>query len=181
MLTKTDLQQIQLLLTGTVSPIKKSLDRVEKRVEATEKGVKVLDKRMGTMEGKMGTMEGKMGTMEGKMGTMEGKMGTMEGKMGTMEDTVKGQNSRIDRISGVVGQLVEKVQDMDETLIGIKDKINLLPTKDEYFNSMDKLMKEVKDSRETQEISGNRLSNHSDQLENHEVRISKLEKVAIVS
>jgi len=167
MLTKTDLQQIQLLLTGTVSPIKKSLDRVEKRVEATEKGVKVLDKRMGTMEG--------------KMGTMEGKMGTMEGKMGTMEDTVKGQNSRIDRISGVVGQLVEKVQDMDETLIGIKDKINLLPTKDEYFNSMDKLMKEVKDSRETQEISGNRLSNHSDQLENHEVRISKLEKVAIVS
>jgi len=133
------------------------------------------------MEGKMGTMEGKMGTMEGKMGTMEGKMGTMEGKMGTMEDTVKGQNSRIDRISGVVGQLVEKVQDMDETLIGIKDKINLLPTKDEYFNSMDKLMKEVKDSRETQEISGNRLSNHSDQLENHEVRISKLEKVAIVS
>ena len=153
MLTKTDLQQIQLLLTGTVSPIKKSLDRVEKRVEATEKGVKVLDKRMGTMEG----------------------------KMGTMEDTVKGQNSRIDRISGVVGQLVEKVQDMDETLIGIKDKINLLPTKDEYFNSMDKLMKEVKDSRETQEISGNRLSNHSDQLENHEVRISKLEKVAIVS
>ena len=160
MLTKTDLQQIQLLLTGTVSPIKKSLDRVEKRVEATEKGVKVLDKRMGTMEG---------------------KMGTMEGKMGTMEDTVKGQNSRIDRISGVVGQLVEKVQDMDETLIGIKDKINLLPTKDEYFNSMDKLMKEVKDSRETQEISGNRLSNHSDQLENHEVRISKLEKVAIVS
>ena len=181
MLTKTDLQQIKLLLTGTVSPIKKSLDRVEKRVEATEKGVKVLDKRMGTMEGKMGTMEGKMGTMEGKMGTMEGKMGTMEGKMGTMEDTVKGQNSRIDRISGVVGQLVEKVQDMDETLIGIKDKINLLPTKDEYFNSMDKLMKEVKDSRETQEISGNRLSNHSDQLENHEVRISKLEKVAIVS
>jgi len=174
MLTKTDLQQIQLLLTGTVSPNKKSLDRVEKRVEATEKGVKVLDKRMGTMEGKMGTMEG-------KMGTMEGKMGTMEGKMGTMEDTVKGQNSRIDRISGVVGQLVEKVQDMDETLIGIKDKINLLPTKDEYFNSMDKLMKEVKDSRETQEISGNRLSNHSDQLENHEVRISKLEKVAIVS
>jgi len=174
MLTKTDLQQIKLLLAETVSPIKKSLDRVEKRVEATEKGVKVLDKRMGTMEGKMGTMEG-------KMGTMEGKMGTMEGKMGTMEDTVKGQNSRIDRISGVVGQLVEKVQDMDETLIGIKDKINLLPTKDEYFDSMDKLMKEVKDSRETQEISGNRLSNHSDQLENHEVRISKLEKVAIVS
>jgi len=167
MLTKTDLQQIQLLLTGTVSPIKKSLDRVEKRVEATEKGVKVLDKRMGTMEG--------------KMGTMEGKMGTMEGKMGTMEDTVKGQNSRIDRISGVVGQLVEKVQDMNETLIEIKGKINLLPTKDEYFDSMDKLMKEVKDSRETQEISGNRLSNHSDQLENHEVRISKLEKVAIVS
>ena len=160
MLTKTDLQQIQLLLTGTVSPIKKSLDRVEKRVEATEKGVKVLDKRMGTMEG---------------------KMGTMEGKMGTMEDTVKGQNSRIDRISGVVGQLVEKVQDMNETLIEIKGKINLLPTKDEYFDSMDKLMKEVKDSRETQEISGNRLSNHSDQLENHEVRISKLEKVAIVS
>ena len=160
MLTKTDLQQIKLLLAETVSPIKKSLDRVEKRVEATEKGVKVLDKRMGTMEG---------------------KMGTMEGKMGTMEDTVKGQNSRIDRISGVVGQLVEKVQDMNETLIEIKGKINLLPTKDEYFDSMDKLMKEVKDSRETQEISGNRLSNHSDQLENHEVRISKLEKVAIVS
>jgi len=47
----------------------------------------------------------------------------------------KGQNSRIDRISGVVGQLVEKVQDMNETLIEIKGKINLLPTKDEYFDS----------------------------------------------
>lgn len=56
----------------------------------------------------------------------------------------------------------------------LDEKIKFLPTKDEFFGRMDKAMKELKAIRETIESLTGRVSDHSDQLEDHETRITKL-------
>jgi chromosome segregation ATPase len=75
-------------------------------------------------------------------------------------------------------QALKGVDELKEKIEKIDNKINFLPTKEEYFGSMDKLMGEVKAIRESQETSGNQLADHSDKLENHEERIGKLETKA---
>lgn len=61
----------------------------------------------------------------------------------------------------------EKVE--DGTLVS-NEKLNHLPTKEEFYDQNDKLMKELKAIREEQPILSKQLSNHSD-------RIEKLEKI----
>ena len=73
-------------------------------------------------------------------------------------------------------QLHKEFEGIKEGIIEeIKNQIKYLPTKEEYFNSMDKLMKEVTASREAQEIICNKFSDHTDKLEDHEDRIGSLE------
>jgi hypothetical protein len=73
-------------------------------------------------------------------------------------------------------QLYKEFGEIKESIIEeIKDQIKYLPTREEYYNSMDKLMKEVMASRETQEIIGDKFSEQTDKLENHEERIENLE------
>lgn len=52
----------------------------------------------------------------------------------------------------------------------IEDKITLLPTKSEFFNSMSEVMGELKAIREEQTVQTGILSDHSD-------RIEKLEQI----
>lgn len=58
----------------------------------------------------------------------------------------------------------------------LEEKIKHLPTKDELYEKLDGLMGELKAMREATELITGRVSVHSDQLENHEGRISKLEQ-----
>ncbi len=57
----------------------------------------------------------------------------------------------------------------------LKQKINLLPSKDEFFTAMDKLIGELQTIRDESIILNGRTSEHTDMLENHEERITKLE------
>lgn len=50
----------------------------------------------------------------------------------------------------------------------LKIKVNHLPTKDEFYKMMDKIMGELKIIREEQVIMSHQLSNHSDRIENLE-------------
>ncbi len=59
----------------------------------------------------------------------------------------------------------------------VKEEIKHLPTKDEFYESMGKVMGELKAIREEQEVSTGKLSEHSDTLEDHETRLCKIEKV----
>lgn len=69
-------------------------------------------------------------------------------------------------------QLHKEFEEIKESIIEeVKDQIKHLPTKEEYFSSMDKLMKEVRASRETQEISGSQLSNHEERIGNLETKV----------
>jgi predicted nuclease with TOPRIM domain len=57
----------------------------------------------------------------------------------------------------------------------LDEKTKLLPTKDEFFNKMDIVIGELKTIREEHVLQGNTVSDHSDQLDNHEKRIEHLE------
>lgn len=73
-------------------------------------------------------------------------------------------------------------KDLDEieslTKKAIKEEIRLLPTKNEFFSGMDKLLGEVKAMREEQTLINSNLSDHDDTIKNYEERIIKLEQSA---
>ena len=58
----------------------------------------------------------------------------------------------------------------------IKEEIKHLPTKDDFYDRMDQLRGEIKAVREEQSIISGKFSEHTDQIENHDNRISKLEQ-----
>ena len=71
-------------------------------------------------------------------------------------------------------------KDLGEIKKLIEKKIRHLPTKDEFFAKMAEIMSELKAIREEQAIFTHRQSEHSDTLENHETRISKLETSSVI-
>ena len=68
-----------------------------------------------------------------------------------------------------------EIDGVKDEIKDVKDSLRLIPTKEEFFNSMDELMGEVKKVREEQEVIGGTLSEHSDRLGKIE------EKVGITS
>lgn len=78
--------------------------------------------------------------------------------------------------------LTQKDIDIIEEIIEEKleekltDKLKGLPSKEEFYDSMDNLMGELKAIREEHITMAHRQSEHSDQLEDHESRILRLEK-----
>ncbi len=63
----------------------------------------------------------------------------------------------------------------------LDEKTKLLPTKDQFFSKMDEVMGELKAIREEHAIAGNTISEHTDQLEDHDRRIAHLEKPLKIS
>ncbi len=63
----------------------------------------------------------------------------------------------------------------------IQESIKHLPTRDQFYTKMDEVMGELKAIREEQTLITGRVTQHSDDLEEHDVRISKLEKHAQVA
>jgi hypothetical protein len=57
----------------------------------------------------------------------------------------------------------------------LREQLNKFITKDDFFTKMDALLYEVKAMREEMAVIVYRQSEHSDQLEDHEVRLTKLE------
>jgi len=68
-------------------------------------------------------------------------------------------------------QVIKRIDEVDDKIQRVEKSIKLLPAKEEHFDSMDKLMGEIKKSREEQEIIGEQLSNHSDRLEKLEEKV----------
>lgn len=70
-------------------------------------------------------------------------------------------------------------QDIAEIEKLLKDaldkKIKLLPTKEEFFKKMDKLMGEVKAMRESQELHAGQHARLDDLLDSYQKRIKALE------
>lgn len=62
----------------------------------------------------------------------------------------------------------------------LNEKLKFLPTKDEFYEKMDEVMGKLKAIREEHEVLGGKSSEHSDQLEDHEKRILKLEKSPVL-
>lgn len=69
--------------------------------------------------------------------------------------------------------------DLDQIEKIVEEKVEIktsqLPTKDEFYGKMDEVMGELKAIREEQTVFSAKVSNHGDQLEDQEIRITKLE------
>ena len=68
-------------------------------------------------------------------------------------------------------QGLKEIDEVKDQIREVKDSINLIPTKEEHFNSMDELMGEVKKVREEQEVIGDTLFQHNNRLEKLETKI----------
>ncbi|PIQ70032.1 hypothetical protein COS55_03875 [Candidatus Shapirobacteria bacterium CG03_land_8_20_14_0_80_40_19] len=68
-------------------------------------------------------------------------------------------------------QVLKEIDEVKDQIREVKDSINLIPTKEEHFNSMDELMGEVKKVREEQEVIGDTLFQHNNRLEKLETKI----------
>jgi hypothetical protein len=56
------------------------------------------------------------------------------------------------------------------------EKLKFFPTKEEYFSKMDKIIGELKASREAFELHTGQHTRVDDELENHNKRIKKIEQ-----
>lgn len=63
-----------------------------------------------------------------------------------------------------IKSLMKETLSEDETLVR-KDDISHLPSKDEFYEQNDKLMKELKDSREEQTVLSAHSKRHTNQFE----------------
>jgi len=66
----------------------------------------------------------------------------------------------------------QKIEEKAETTLATKEDVGHLPTKEEFYDQSDKLMKELKATRE--EITT--LSGLQSQVHDHEERMGKVEK-----
>lgn len=56
------------------------------------------------------------------------------------------------------------------------EKLKYFPTKDEFFKRMDQIMGELQTIREEMTIGFAQIDRHAEEIEEHEVRLSKIEK-----
>lgn len=75
----------------------------------------------------------------------------------------------LDKVPGKLEQILEKLEKHDKGI----EKI------DHLSEVMDNIAGGIKDYREEQELNANKLSDHSDQLEDHDRRLKKLELPAL--
>lgn len=59
-----------------------------------------------------------------------------------------------------------------------EEKAKFLPSKDDFFTRMDQIMGELQAIREELVLLNGRTSEHTDTLEDHDLRIEKLEKAS---
>src|SRR3989344_2314524 len=72
---------------------------------------------------------------------------------------------------------IVKGQLIDLGLDEVPKKLKLLDNKlDRIYNSVDKLVGEVKGYREEQTVISGKISNHSEQLDNNDSRLKRVEK-----
>lgn len=77
-------------------------------------------------------------------------------------------NSDFKALSNLIDQ---RIEEKAETVLATKDDIKHLPTKDEFYERMDKVMGELKAMREEITI----LSGLNGKVNDHEERIEKIE------
>jgi hypothetical protein len=71
---------------------------------------------------------------------------------------------------------IKVIEEIVEDKIG--DKTKLLPTKEEFFSKMDEVMGELKATREAVDLHAGQHENIDDELDNHDKRLKKLEKLS---
>lgn len=74
-------------------------------------------------------------------------------------------------IEQLVDYLITRMRDIFVTKDDLKMEISHLPSKEEFFNSEAKLMKELKDMREEHTVQGEQVRRNTDRIENVEKKV----------
>jgi hypothetical protein len=80
-------------------------------------------------------------------------------------------NDDLRAIKDLIGVTVEEVIEKKELVT--KEDIGYLPTKDDFYGMMDKVMGELKAIREDQAVQSQHLSDHDDRIEKIESDVDK--------
>lgn len=91
--------------------------------------------------------------------------------LGPITEEMGGMKREIDGVKMEIGGVKREIDGVKDEIKDVRESIRLIPNKEEFFDSMDKLMGEVKKSREEQEVIGNTLSQHNDRLEKLEEKV----------
>ena len=143
MLTKDDLNKIQLLITDGLKPVTVDINGLKKDVN----GVKI------------------------DISEVKKDLNGVKEDIGAVKREVDGVKKDIKGVKIDMGVVKREVDGLKDEIVDVKESIALLPTKSEYFNSMDKLMGEIKKVREEQEVIGDTLLQHNDRLERVEEKV----------
>jgi len=85
------------------------------------------------------------------------------------------RKKKIDKNYSAIADLVEQtIRELAETLLVTKADLKYLPSKTEFYKSMDKVMSELQTMREESTVSTDmkrQLNNHEDRLETVEEKI----------
>lgn len=77
-------------------------------------------------------------------------------------------------LKNLTNYLIEAMKDIFPTKDELKEEVSHLPTKEEYYDSEAKLMKELRDLRDEVTTSTHRSSINSDRLDDHDKKLQIL-------
>ena len=84
---------------------------------------------------------------------------------------IEGLQREVDGVKKEIFGVKKEIDGVKDEIKDVKESIRLIPNKEEFFDSMDKLMGEVKKGREEQEAISEELSQHNDRLEKLEEKV----------
>lgn len=88
------------------------------------------------------------------------KIGSLDMKIDSVEQRLNNKIDDTEKIIRAGSQL-----DFEDFRQEINEKLNLLPTKEEFFSRMDKVMGELQTTRDEQILLSAKSSNHEDRIE----------------
>ncbi len=123
-----------------------------------------MDKRFTSLDKEVGSLNKKLSSLDKKVGSLDKRVASLEKKYDILADSLLATRIEIrTEFASLERRLEEK---FDKKLIDFSDKI---------LTAIDAVMGEIKTMREEHAAFAYRQSKHSDQLEDHETRVVKLE------
>ena len=130
------------------SIVKNKLSYLEKRVSDNEKKTTELSKRVATVESKTSSLESRMSNNEKRVTSVENRTSSLEKQVSSVEQKQKSTDSNIEKLWKDQKRQDEDIKTVKQVQLIQSEKLN---------------------------DAINKINNHSAKLDNHELRIQKLE------
>jgi len=128
--------------------IDRRFEKVDKRFETIDKQFEKVDKRFETMDKRFETIDKQFEKVDKRFETMDKQFEKVDKRF---DQQNKSMENRLDNFyEGIKIFVRQVIREEAITKEEFEEKIKHLPTKEEFYDSQAKLMKEIKDMREEQ-------------------------------